>query len=204
MYNLAKLLKNAPQLARAELACLAFFFCMRSCEYSKTGADENKRTKTLNLGNLRFFKNKQLIPHTSPFLDSSDFVDLSFMFQKNEDRNESVGMHRAENSSDFMCPVKIAAAVVKRVLSYPGSSSDSNINLIMSNKGTTFEISSASIRKDIKNVVKIMGPKILGFTSDDVGTHSIRSGGAMALHLANVSPLTIMMIGRWRSEAFLL
>ena len=26
----------------------------------------------------------------------------------------------------------------------------------------------------------------------------------MALHLANVSPLTIMMIGRWRSEAFLL
>ena len=103
-----------------------------------------------------------------------------------------------------MCPVKLAAAVVKRVLSYPGSSSDSKINLIMSKKGTPFEISSASIRKDIKNVVKIMGPKILGFTSDDVGTHSIRSGGAMALHLANVSPLTIMMIGRWRSEAFLL
>ena len=74
----------------------------------------------------------------------------------------------------------------------------------MSNRGTPFEISSASIRKDIKNVVNIMGPKILGFTSDDVGTHSIRSGGAMALHLANVSSLTIMMIGRWRSEAFLL
>ena len=204
MYNLAKLIQNAPQIARAELACLAFFFCMRSCEYSKTVADESKRTKTLTIGNARFFKNRILLPHTSFFLATADLVDITFMFQKNDDRNESVGMHRAENSKDFMCPVKLAASIVQRVLSYPGSSSDSKLNLMISNKGTPFEISSTSIRKDIKNIVKIMGPEILGFSSGDVGTHSIRSGGAMALHLANVSPLTIMMIGRWRSDAFLL
>ncbi len=204
MYNIAKLQKSPIPLARAELSCLAFFFCMRSCEYSKTTSDESKRTKTLTLGDFRFFKNKRLLHHSHPALGSADLVDLTFKFQKNDDRNESVGMHAARSSHDFMNPVKLAASIVKRVRSYPGANDDTPINLMMDEKGTIFPITSTSIRNQIRNTVKIIGPKNLGFGPDEVGTHSIRSGGAMALHLADVSPLTIMMIGRWRSEAFLL
>mmetsp|Transcript_28009 Transcript_28009/g.50719 ORF Transcript_28009/g.50719 Transcript_28009/m.50719 type:complete len:105 (-) Transcript_28009:359-673(-) len=36
-----------------------------------------------------------------------------------------------------------------------------------------------------------------------MGTHSIRSGAAMAMHLANVPVYTIMLVGRWSSDAFL-
>ena len=86
---------------------------------------------------------------------------------------------------------------MKRVLSYPGASEESTINFFLNSKGKTFEITSTSIRRDIKNAVKLIGPKILGFKHDEVGTHSLRSGGTMALDLARVSPLTIMMIGRW-------
>ena len=44
----------------------------------------------------------------------------------------------------------------------------------------------------------------LGFTKDEVGTHSIRSSLAMSLYLAQRPITTIMLLGRWSSDAFLL
>ena len=34
----------------------AIFFAMRSCEYLKTGKEENKRTKIIRVGNVTFKK----------------------------------------------------------------------------------------------------------------------------------------------------
>ena len=48
-----------------------------------------------------------------------------------------------------------------------------------------------------------MGEDVLGFTADDIGLHSIRSGGAMAMFLSKTSTIIIMRVGRWSSEAFL-
>ena len=48
-----------------------------------------------------------------------------------------------------------------------------------------------------------MGKKDLGFGHNDCGLHSIRSGATMTLFLAGVPVLTIMIIGHWRSDAFL-
>ena len=48
-----------------------------------------------------------------------------------------------------------------------------------------------------------IGEDSLGFKADDVGTHSIRSGSAMAMHLGECQVYTIMLIGRWSSDAFL-
>ena len=44
----------------------------------------------------------------------------------------------------------------------------------------------------------------LGVKANDVGTHSIRSSFAMALYLAKRPVSTIMLMGRWSSDAFLL
>lgn len=43
----------------------------------------------------------------------------------------------------------------------------------------------------------------LGVKKGDFGTHSIRSGGAMAMYLDEIPIYTIMLIGRWSSDAFL-
>ena len=48
----------------------------------------------------------------------------------------------------------------------------------------------------LRAIVEIMGERILGFTKDDVGLHSIRSGGAMAMFLSGVSTIVIMRVGR--------
>ena len=48
-----------------------------------------------------------------------------------------------------------------------------------------------------------IGQNQLGFSKEDIGLHSIRSGGAMAIFLSGVSSIIIKRIGRWSSEAFL-
>ena len=43
----------------------------------------------------------------------------------------------------------------------------------------------------------------ISFSPEDVGTHSLRSGRAMAMHLADVSDRNLMAIGQWRSLGFM-
>ena len=50
---------------------------------------------------------------------------------------------------------------------------------------------------------KAFGEAKLGFKTDDIGTHSIRSGAAMQMFLGECPVYVIMMIGRWSSDAFL-
>ncbi len=48
-----------------------------------------------------------------------------------------------------------------------------------------------------------LGPDELGFTPNEIGLHSARSGAAMAMYLSGVPVFTIMLLGRWSSDAFL-
>ena len=42
-----------------------------------------------------------------------------------------------------------------------------------------------------------------GIQAGEIGTHSSWSGAAMAMYLCNAAVYTIMMLGRWSSDAFL-
>jgi hypothetical protein len=48
-----------------------------------------------------------------------------------------------------------------------------------------------------------IGSTRLGFEPEEIGTHSLCSGAAMEMYLAGVPVYTIMLIGRWSSDAFL-
>jgi hypothetical protein len=47
-----------------------------------------------------------------------------------------------------------------------------------------------------------IGANWLGFNQDEISTHSIRLGSAMAMYLADVPAFTIMLISCWSSNAF--
>ena len=55
----------------------------------------------------------------------------------------------------------------------------------------------------LRSIVALIGDNIVGFSKDNIGLHSIRSGGAMAMFLSGTSVIIIMKVGRWSSEAFL-
>ena len=193
----------------AQLAMGAFFFAMRSCEYSKAGNEEKKRTKVLCLRNIRFFKENKEVLHgrnmTTP-LDSCDYVYITYEMQKNNSKNDSVGMYRSKSKAKYDS-VTAWAAIITRIWPYEGTTMDSKVNTYQyrnsKNKLVTTEISSYRIRTKLRVAVKLMGKGVLGFDENECGLHSIRSGAAMALFLAGVPVLTIMIIGRWKSDAFL-
>jgi hypothetical protein len=48
-----------------------------------------------------------------------------------------------------------------------------------------------------------IGSTCLGFEPRKIGTHSLRLGATMEMYLAEIPVYTIMLIGRWLSDAFL-
>ena len=73
------------------------------------------------------------------------------------------------------------------------------------NKNDNMElITSSAILLAIQAVVGFFGKDNLGFEEDKVGTHSNSSSAAMIMYLNSLPVYTIMLVGRWSSEAFLL
>jgi hypothetical protein len=55
----------------------------------------------------------------------------------------------------------------------------------------------------IRQAVTTLGPSVLGFSAKEVGTHSNHSGSAMGMFLSGTPVCTIMLMGRWSSDAFM-
>jgi len=57
--------------------------------------------------------------------------------------------------------------------------------------------------KWLRLAAKMLGPDKLGFSPNQIGLHSARSGAAMAMYPAGVPVFRIMLPWRWSSDAFL-
>jgi hypothetical protein len=198
--EMTKLALSASDKAASELSRGAFFFAMRSCEYLKVTGTE-RRTKLLELQNLRFYRNRQEMPHDHPELHLADCVNITFYFQKNEERDTSITQHRTNDS--LLCPVRDWSNIVRRILSYSGTGPSTPVNVYQDASGALCSISSKTVLHNLRAAARSIGQNHLGYGEMDIGTHSIRSGAAMAMYLAGVPVFTIMLIGRWSSDAFL-
>jgi hypothetical protein len=199
--------KNSDvDIAIADILTLAFFFCMRSCEYSDVQGE--RRTKILCVRNIRFFNTKnQDISDKINNLDEAVTISITFEFQKRDIRNDTISHQRSGDrlGSGCMCPVQAAIAIVKRLYSYNipcEKLRDTPINMVRS-ANQYFTIPASMFLQRIRFTVDSLGVEKLGFTSAEVGTHSNRSGGAMGMFLAGTPIYTIMLMGRWSSDAFM-
>ena len=91
---------------------------MRSCEYLKVTQAEKRRTDILRLRNLRFFKDGKLIEHNDPLLEFSDCISITSEMQKKDEKNDT--FTQQASGAVNMCPVRMAAAIVRHIRSYKG------------------------------------------------------------------------------------
>jgi hypothetical protein len=176
----------------------AWFFAMHSCEYSKVYG--NRCTKLLHLENLQFIRDKKELTLNHPELHLVDTISITFYFQKNDKRDTIVTQHRTHDPE--LCAIRLWAAIAKRILAYPGTDHKTSVNTYM-HRGKLSEVSSKMMLNRVRAVVIHVGEDNLIFKASEMRTHSIRSGAAMAMYLANVPVFTIMLIGRWSSDTFL-
>jgi len=130
----------------------------------------------------------------------ADSVNITFISQKNDAKDQTITMHA---NGATLCPVKVWANVVLRILQYPDSSLDLPVNTFRT-KSKISLLTSKDILQHIRATVKVLGEERLGFKSSEVGCHSIRSSFAMFLYLQEIRTDRIMLQGRWKSDAFLL
>ena len=129
-------------------------------------------------------------------------VSITFVNQKNDVNYETVTQHR--NGHKQQDPVVIWARIANRIHELPDSKPTTPINAFWNKHTTKTEfVTSHMILQSLKWAVDELGPDHLGFSSDEIGCHSIRSGAAMAMYLNQVPTYTIMLQGRWCSDAFL-
>jgi hypothetical protein len=180
-------------IATHQLLRGAFFFGMRSCEYLEVQGP--RRTKRLCLKNIRFFIKNRELPHSSHLLHLADSVTVTFEFQKTDERDAMVTMHRS--GDPVLCPILAWSSVVRRLLTYAGTNPNTPVNTYMLLSGTLQQLSAKTALRRLRATVQCIGKDVLGFDSDEIGLHSLRSGAAMAMYLAGVPVYTIMLIGRW-------
>ena len=98
---------------------------------------------------------------------------------------------------------KSYAVLVRRIRTHPKANDSLSVHLFTDAKGNLKPISSAHIRLTLRAAATLIGEDRLGFKIKDIGTHSIRSGAAMAMYFNDVPVYTIMIVGRWSSDAFI-
>jgi hypothetical protein len=176
--ELTKCKLTASDRATGELCVGSFFFAMRSCEYLTVSGTE-RRTKLLEVQNIRFYRNRQEMPHNHPELHLADCVNITFYYQKNEERDAQVTQHRTGDS--VLCPVHSWATIIRRILSYAGTGPSTPVNVYQNSAGDLCQLSSKTVLLNLRAVARSMGRSHLGYSEMDIGTHSIRSAAAAQL-----------------------
>ena len=100
-----------------------------------------------------------------------------------------------------LCPIRLDAALVRRIRSYPGSSDNTPMSAVWRNDRIE-HVASKEMVEALRAAVGALGEEKLGIVMIGIGTHSVRSGVAMSMYLGECPVYTIMMIGKWSSDAF--
>jgi hypothetical protein len=193
-------LANSPAaVAAADLAMAAFFFACRSCEYIQVTGP--RRTKPIRVGDVQFRQGKLIISHDSPELHLAETVSVIFRDQKNRSKYQT---RTAWATTDPKAnPVIAWSKVVRRVRATPSCKESTDVYHFCSDSGDVDKVESDLMITQLRAAVAHLGESALGYSPADIGTHSIRSGAAMALVLSGHAAWRIMLAGRWKSSAFL-
>jgi hypothetical protein len=92
--------------------------------------------------------------------------------------------------------------VIQQILTYPGTDNDKQVNAFFDGI-TLSHIQNKSIIYLLRASAAVLGHEFLGFAPDELGLNSIRSGTAMTMYHEGLPVFTIILLGRWSSDAFL-
>lgn len=193
---------GTTKAAVADLATIAFFYLLRVGEYTMPSSARKTRTVQFRVQDVTFYKDGFVIPTTAPLhsLLGADGVALCISNQKNGTRGETIFHHALRGHR--ICPV---AALARRVSTIMAATGDSSLplSLLCTGDERHHHATASMVRMAIRGAVSATGLSQRGIHPSNVGSHSLRAGGAMAMKLNGCDLITIMKTGRWTSLTFL-
>jgi len=202
IYQTSRQSKNPHIRAIGELSLMAFFFLLHVGEYTHNNSTRNTRTKPFRLSDVVFYhkQNPIRLQGLQHHPSLPDLVRLKIDNQKNGKRDQIVSHHAIQHPC---CPVKACTARILTLLK-DGATNDTLICAYRTTPKSPFShVSNDDIVQAVRLAVQHHKTATKGYTANDVGSHSLRAGGAMALFLHGVNSTTIMKLGCWTSTAFM-
>ena len=122
---------------------------------------------------------------------------MNLTTQKNGDRNESIT--HGETGDPLLSPVQ---AVRRRVqhLCHHHAPPTTPLFTVFLPTGRRSRVTCDHLTRALRASCRLIGAS-LGLTPADISARALRAGGAMALLRANVDPLVVRLLGRWKSDA---
>jgi hypothetical protein len=132
-------------------------------------------------------------------------ITIRFATQKNGQKGES--RTQARTNDPELCPVRSMVTLVESILARaPSAPITTPLCTVFGNttNAAPQRLTNGNLLQHLRRACTLLGGHAtFGFAGRDIGTRSLRSGAAMALFLAGHPPSNIMLLGRWRSHAFL-
>jgi hypothetical protein len=184
---------------------IGFYFLLRVGEYTNTRRNQSPtgtRTKQFSVGDIGFWKDGNILPRRSTLatLLTADEATMIISNQKNGIRGDQ--LHHEANGSD-LCPVRALAHRVHHILSNGGTET-SVLSTYFDENGDIAFLRGDDIVKGVRLAVIALDLPKAGIKAEQVGSHSLRAGGAMAMKLNGSDRDTIRKFGRWNSDTFLM
>jgi len=190
--------------AVGNLATIAFHYLLRSGEYTFVNPKQRRRTKQFRVCDVIFWKGNEILPHSLPLetlLRDATEGTLNISNQKNGKRAQTI---HQEVTGTPPCPVHALIRQVKHILNHTSDTS-TIISTFFSPKypqGRALRV--GCITRALQKAVTHLRLDKQGIRPSDVSSHSLRAGGATAMHLNNIPDSTIQKMGRWSSDTFLI
>ena len=188
--------------AVGDLVDIAFYYLLRVGEYTYSPPKNRTRTQRFRVKDVTFRRaDHSIIPNTAPLVEllSAAHATLRISNQKNGKRGQCIHHHCTGLATS---PIKALARRVAHIMAHTH-----NHNTALS---TYFELPwlpkqvlPSHINTALKDTVTRLGLQQFGFTRQNVSSHSLRAGGAMAMKLNGIDSITIKKHGRWSSNTFL-
>ena len=105
----------------------AFLFGIQVYDYFTTPKGGNKKTRTLRKGDIKYYRKRRKLPHSSGHLHLAEKVSLIFRTQKNGVKNATVTQWRP---GKHLCIVQLWVYIVTSMDLYPGSSDETLVNTV--------------------------------------------------------------------------
>jgi hypothetical protein len=116
-------------------------------------------------------------------------MKIIFESQKTDKKNQRAFHHGTNHPT--LCPIKIWANIITRILTIPRSSIQSTINTVLLPDSNIQHLSNNCLLAKLRLAATILGPEILGFMTSEIGLHSLCSSAAMAMYMARIPvPMT--------------
>ena len=196
-----------PRLkAKGDLATIAFYYLLRSGEYTKTRKIQKNgvwvpatRTRQFRVCDVGFFRDRKILNRNSPLhiLLQADSATLKITNQKNGRMGQT--LHQESTGSEGA--VAALARRVHHILSNAGSDQRLLCD-VFTPPNVWYAISQQDMVQCVRTATKSLRMHENGIDPDLIGAHSLRAGGAMSLKIMGYNDSTIQKLGRWTSDTW--